>query len=295
MKSISTITFAAVSLLFISGCGEHGLGGGAYQATSVVVLPPDLNADTSNESGGDVESGGDDGAGDSAGSGPGGFSGRVLLTGTAPQLSPIFAQGADVKDAESCSAEEMPNEKLVIGSDHGVANVFIYMQKAPKGTPKPVPGEEAVVFDQKNCRFLPHCLVVPVGQTVKVLSDDSVGHNTHSYPSRNTAVNQTVEPGDREGKLAFAYKSSEREPVRLVCDFHTWMSAWHLPVDHPYVALTDANGNFEIQDLPAGNHVFTVWHEAAKGKFVQRKLKVTIQPGQTTTQEIEYPASLLDL
>jgi hypothetical protein len=73
------------------------------------------------------------------------------------------------------------------------------------------------------------------------------------------------------------------------------MIAWHLPVDHPFVALTDADGNFEITDLPSGDHVFTVWHEAAKGKFVKRKLKVTVQPGQTTTQEIEYPASQLEL
>jgi len=294
MKSISTIAFMAIGLLFVSGCDDNGLGGGASQDTSVVVLPADLATGSEGDTD-DVESASDGDTTEAAGSGPGHFSGRVILTGTAPTLAPIHVKGADIKDAEVCSAVAMPNEKLVIGADNCVANVFIYMQKPPKGMAKPTPLDEPIIFDQKNCRFIPHCLVVPTGQLVKVLSDDSVGHNTHSYPSRNSAINQTVEPGDREGKLQFAYKSSEREPLRVVCDFHSWMVAWHLPVDHPFVALTNADGHFEIKDLPAGNHVFTVWHEAAKGKFVIRKLKITVQPGETTTQEIEYAASQLEL
>lgn len=295
MRTSHTVGLIAVGLclLSFSGCGEYGLGGGAYQATSVVVLPPDLSEDA--ESSDDVESDAGDAAVASAGSGPGSFSGRVVLTGNAPDLGLIFAKGANIKDPEVCSAVDMPNEKLVTGADNGVANVFIYLQKAPKGTPEPVVSESAVIFDQKNCRFLPHCLVVPVGQTVKVLSDDSVAHNTHTNPKRNQSVSSLVGANDREGKLQLVYKLAEREPFPVTCDFHSWMIAWHLPVDHPYVALTDADGNFQIDGLPAGKHDFTVWHEAAKGKFVNRKLKVSITAGATTTQEIEYAASQLDL
>lgn len=294
MKSILTITLMAISLPFIAGCGENGLGGGASQETSVVVLPADLLTDGEGDAD-EVEADSDDGGTEAAGSGPGNFSGRVVLTGTAPTLGPIHTKGANIKDAEVCAAVDMPNERLVTGADNGVANVFIYMQKAPKGTAKPTLLDEAVIFDQKNCRFLPHCLVVPTGQLVKVLSDDTVGHNTHSYPARNNAINNTVSPGDRLGAMQFAYKSSEREPLRVVCDFHSWMNAWHLPVDHPFAALTDADGNFEIKDLPSGDHVFTVWHEAAKGKFVNRKLTINVQPGQTTTKKIKYAASQLEL
>lgn len=291
MKSISTIALMVGCLLCFSGCDNGGLGGGAYQATSVIVLPPDLTVDS--EQSDTEETAATPTA--SGGSGPGQFKGRVVLTGSAPELAPLIAQGADVKDAEVCAAVTVPDERLVMGAGNGVANVFIYLQKVPKGTPKPEVTDTPVIFDQKNCRFLPHCLVVPVGQTVKVLSDDSIGHNTHTNPKRSTGVSQAVEGGDRVGKLEFAYKAAEREPCRVTCDFHSWMIAWHLPLDHPYVALTDADGNFEINDLPAGNHVFTVWHEAAKGKFVNRKLKIKVAAGQITTQEIEYAASQLEL
>ena len=31
--------------------------------------------------------------------------------------------------------------------------------------------------------------------------------------------------------------------------------------DHPYMAVTDEDGKFEIKNLPAGKHTFKVWHE----------------------------------
>ena len=40
--------------------------------------------------------------------------------------------------------------------------------------------------------------------------------------------------------------------------------AWHLPLDHPYGAVTDADGNFTIKNLPVGTHKFRIWHERQK-------------------------------
>ncbi len=43
--------------------------------------------------------------------------------------------------------------------------VFIYLNKAPKGGKSLEAPEEPFLFDQKNCRFFPHCVVIPCGQT----------------------------------------------------------------------------------------------------------------------------------
>lgn len=295
MHKFITISLGAYVCLMLSGCSEDGLGGGAYQAVSVTILPADLRGESA-DVGGEEDSASGSAASGAASAGPGNFAGRVVLTGGGQSLPPLIAQGSDVKDKEVCSVNAVPDERLVLGSDNGVANVFISIVKAPKGTPDPEPSDEAVIFDQKGCRFLPHCLIVPVGRTVKVLSDDAVSHNTHTYPERNSQVNQSVSPNDRDGSsLQFAYRSAEKTPLQVKCDFHAWMTAYHLPVDHPFVALTDADGNFEIKDLPAGDHVFWVWHEAARGGFVERKLKVKITAGSTTQQDVEYPAASLEL
>ena len=47
--------------------------------------------------------------------------------------------------------------------------------------------------------------------------------------------------------------------------------------DHPYTAVTDATGRFEIKDLPTGEQTFRVWHE--RPGYVVREWKVTIAAG----------------
>ncbi|MEZ6062890.1 MAG: hypothetical protein R3C19_21305 [Planctomycetaceae bacterium] len=285
------ILLAVTALVCAGGCGLEP-GGGAVVVPSVTVLPAELAGGAT----ADVTETSASSSGSSSSGGPGTFAGRVVLQSAAPQLAPLFAAGADIKDKEVCAAAPVPNEKLIVAADgKGVANVFIYLQKAPSGSPPLVVPDEPLIFDQKNCRFLPHCLIIPTGQTVKVLSDDPIAHNTHSYPAKNQAVNSGVSPHDREGKLEIVYRRAEAVPFQVKCDFHTWMLAYHLPLDHSFAALTDENGNFEIPNLPAGTHDFTVWHEAAKGNFIERKLKVTVNAGETTQVEIPYTADKLDL
>jgi hypothetical protein len=56
------------------------------------------------------------------------------------------------------------------------------------------------------------------------------------------------------------------------------MSAWQLPLDHPYGAVTNENGEFSIQNLPAGKHKFTIWHEAAPCGKSKSPSKRTAKP-----------------
>jgi hypothetical protein len=49
---------------------------------------------------------------------------------------------------------------------------------------------------------------------------------------------------------------------------HPWMKAWRMVVDHPYFAVTDAKGDFEIKNAPAGTQKVVVWQEAVKNGFV---------------------------
>ena len=284
-----TLIITAFGLLLASpGCSDvPDFGGGA----SVV---PDVTFVVDSEAAAAVDAPTESTA-TAGGSDPGSFTGKVVMTGSVTPLAALIQKGADVKDKEVCAAVETPDERLVLSADNAVQGVFVYLNKAPKGGKSPdVPGEP-FMFDQKNCRFFPHCAIIPVGQEVKVLSDDTVAHNTHTYPDKNPAVNSGVAPGDREGKLSFTYRKAESVPLSVKCDYHTWMTAWQLPINHPYAAVTDENGAFTISDLPAGKHSFVVWHEAANGGFVERKFAVEIKSGETTDMQIDYPSDRLKL
>ena len=278
--TMATVLTAGL-LLATSGC-ELRTSGAA--ATTTVTLK--LSEDETSDSGG-----GENGGEQITVAGFGTFSGRVVFQGNAPQLAPIHKAGTAMKDT-ICAAVDMPNERLVVGAGSGVENVFIYLEKVPRGGVSGGSGmpEGPAIFDQKGCKFLPHALLVRAGQTIKVLNSDPVLHNTHNYPNRNPIFNKGV-LANNQTEIGFAYAKAEKKPLEVKCDIHSWMLAYHLPLDHPYAAVTKPDGSFEIPQVPAGTHKFRVWHEAATGGFLNRKLSVTITPDETTKIEIPYPAA----
>ncbi len=219
---------------------------------------------------------------------PGTLVGRVAFKESSVKKSMqavIIKKGTSTRDPEFCGANaDIVSEELLVGDDGGIANVFVYLEKPPPGFKLAAPSE-TIPFDQKGCVFLTHALICQVGQTIKVLNDDGVTHNTRTVPLRNTGENFTVGKGERAG-LTLIYKKPESIPVTVKCDLHAWMSAYHLPLNHPFGAVTGKDGKFKIENLPAGKHEFKVWHE--KVGFLDRKLKVSIKGGETT--EVPIPA-----
>jgi len=282
---LTAIVGALPVLSFLSGCGDGG-----STASDVTVTIKSSKGEPDNEGSNSKIDPGPTNGGTSGGVGT--LQGRVVFQGSPPQLDLIVKAGSPaslVKDAAVCAAVDIPDEKLLVGPDRGVQNVFVYLPKAPKGFQEPAP-QEAVLFDQKGCRFLPHALIMRAGQTVKILSNDSLAHNTQTLPNRNTIFNQGIKAGDRIG-APMVYDKSEKAPIPVKCSFHSWMLAYHLPLDHPFAAVTNADGTFEIKNLPAGKHKFRVWHEGVTGKFLSRNLSVKIKPNDVTTVEIPYPAA----
>ena len=191
------------------------------------------------------------------------FTGRVVLDGDAPRPAPLIPAGSsNVKDPEVCGLAEIPDESLLIGKDNGIANVFVYLRRAPKGPGGDAP-EEPVVLDQKSCVFLPHAALIRAGQPVLVKSSDACQHNIHTFPGRNQQTNLLISPNDQAG-VELVYERPENDPLQVKCDIHAWMSSWHLVLDHPFMAITDADGNFSIEGLPTGRYEFRVWHERSK-------------------------------
>ena len=217
------------------------------------------------------------------------ISGQFVATGDIPAPELLHAKGSQVKDAAVCAAVDTYKDDLVIDADSkGVANVFIYLPKAPKNIhpdlKKPAPA--TVIFDQKGCMFSPHAMVVLGGQDVEVISSDPIAHNTHTYPLKNQAINVLVAANTPVGKgLAVNYKISESLPLKVACDFHPWMQAYWMVVDHPYAAVTDKEGKFSIPNLPVGEHEFRVWHER-KG-YLDRKYKVKVQKGDNELKPVD--------
>ncbi len=286
MLSFTRTTFAAVSLGLIATLLCSGCGGGAAASTTVTFRPsrPDSLA---TEGGTTAEGTPVAGGGEATPGGFGTLKGKIVYGGTFSTLAPLYAKGNASKDNEVCGMESAPNEAVVV-NDGGLANVFIWLDKVPKGTQIPESTNEPVIFDQKYCVFKPHAVIMRTNQQVNVLNSDPVLHNTHTKPERNTEFNQGIQ-GNSQSPLV--YTRPEKKPLSVVCDIHPWMNAFHLPLDHPFAAVSKEDGTFEIPQLPSGKLELKLWHEA--GKEIEKAYKVDIKPGETTTVEITVPASKL--
>jgi plastocyanin len=268
----------------LAGCGgSEALDSGASSHTTVVIKKEKAGGATASTTQVGAEKGN---APPTAAGGFGTLKGRVVFAGSPPTLQPLISKGQNVKDP-ICAKETIPDEKLVVGSDNGVANVVIFLPKPPPGAAVTPPPSEPATLDNKGCHFVPHVLLARVGQTVKILNDDvPLQHNTHIYSQRTDAFNSTI---PKEGK-EIVYKRAEPEPCEVKCDIHAWMRGFLFPIDHPFAAVTGPNGEFEIKNVPTGEHSFRIWAEGASGKYLSRGYNVTIKPGETTNVEIKYEA-----
>jgi hypothetical protein len=64
--------------------------------------------------------------------------------------------------------------------------------------------------------------------------------------------------------LKYQHTKEERLPYKAGCSIHPWMDAYVFPRNNGYVAVSDKNGKFTIENLPAGVPLlFKVWQEKA--------------------------------
>jgi hypothetical protein len=152
------------------------------------------------------------------------------------------------------------------------------------------PPKDQVVIDQPCCRFIPHVLVAREGQEMLIKNSASVPHNAKWTSRDNGEINPLI-PGGGEYKLEKPLVA-ERFPIEVACNIHPWMKAWVRVFDHPYFALTDKDGNFEIKNAPVmgGKLRMFIWqengmHGGNDGRFGQT---LEVKPGSMDLKEIKF-------
>lgn len=147
-------------------------------------------------------------------------------------------------------------DAIVTGAEGGLANAFVQVVEGLEGWEIPEPGEP-VRLDQIGCLFLPKMVGVQLKQTVQVGNSDGTMHNVHTKPERQKEKNFAIAAGAKDRELSF----KRSEIVEVVCDVHAWMRSWIGVAEHPFFAVSDADGNWAIEGLPAGDYVLEAWHE----------------------------------
>lgn len=203
--------------------------------------------------------------------------GTVKFEGTPPKPSRI-----DMSQDPLCSKlhpTPATTEDILVGENAGLANVVVYVSDGLTSHNVQPPAQPAVL-EQKGCQYKPHVLALQAGQKLDVVNSDETTHNIHPTPENNREWNMT-QPHGMPLEQTFA---REEIAVPVKCNIHPWMKGYIAVFKHPYFAVTDKTGSFELKDLPPGSYTITAWQE----KLGSQSQKVTVSAGGTTTVDFAF-------
>jgi len=188
----------------------------------------------------------------------GSISGTVRLGGSKYQAEEMEM----TKDHTSCGKSKA-SPRLELGKNNLVKNAVVYIEGITAG--KKLDQSGTVIVNQERCEYAPHISIVPLGSQLVITNSDPILHNVHAYDdlrSRQTAFNiaQPIRGQKTTVKQAALAKCGEQ--ISLTCDAgHPWMSGFVFSTSHPYYAVTDSNGHFQLDDVPPGSYKVVMWHE----------------------------------
>lgn len=162
-----------------------------------------------------------------------------------------------------------------VGENGGVGNVFVYIKDGLGSYWVDVP-TEPVNLDQAGCHYTPHVLGVRVGQPLRVSNSDDTMHNVHALAKVNRDFNFGQPIKGQANQKIF---TSPEVMILFKCDVHSWMNAYVGVVDHPYFAVTEKGGGFELKNVPAGTYTIEAWHE----KLGTETRRVTLGEKESTS------------
>lgn len=240
------VLFLLVACLVVPGCGLKGCNKDNSSGLTLSDLPAPTHGQAA-------------------------VTGQVQFEGEVPEM-PIIAA------AQACSPD-LRQEWAVVSEDGGLANVLVYLDDIPASTGA---AREPAVLDQVDCRFTPHVLAVQIGQPLDVQSSDAVLHNVHYTPDLNADTNFALTNAGQSRQATFAYP--EADPVKVKCDVHPWMTAYVGVFAHPFFAVTDEAGQFNIDRVPAGSYTLRAWHE----RYGERRQAIEVADAGETVADFSF-------
>ena len=179
--------------------------------------------------------------------------------------------------------EVLEFEPVPVGSEGRIRDCLVFILSGLEGkTFEPPPDARTMAFERQG--LTPRMMGIMVGQELVVENRDGGIHNAHVLPYHNKETNDGL--SEKGGTVRRRFTEPERGfPVK--CDIQHaagdpggyWAYAWITVLPHPFYAVTDARGRFEIPGLPPGRYTIEAWQEHC----IPALAEIEVQQGRSTT------------
>lgn len=193
-----------------------------------------------------------------------------------------------------------------IGPKGEFRRVVVFLDGIDKG--KPFGAYQPPKIEAVDCLFRPFINLVRDLHDVVVVNMDPAMHDIQAYETShlgprvlfNVPLPISKRYPREAGLSAHFHKHYEGTPIvqsvkmtkgrkvfTMQCGFHAYMESWALVADHPYFAIADEEGRFDLTDVPPGTYTVKVWHPYIRDDIEQT---VTIEPNKQTTVALKVEA-----
>ncbi|HBY64282.1 MAG TPA: hypothetical protein DEH78_31040 [Solibacterales bacterium] len=183
-----------------------------------------------------------------------------------------MALGADFRT----SVELTDSRDPAVRKKRDFSGVVVWLEPS-LGRPAPLP-PKVHTMEQRDKRFLPHLLAIPVGATVDFPNLDPIYHNAFSNFAGQPFDTGLYRPGTTQ-KVTFRREGV----VRVFCNIHSTMSAVIVVLRTPFFAVSATDGSLRIENVPPGEYRLNVFHERASQELLAKlAAKVTVSEAGLT-------------
>ena len=162
--------------------------------------------------------------------------------------------------------------------------MLVYVQEGLDSGSSPVEGEPPLL-DNVGCFFEPYVMAMRVGQTMRIRNSDPIFHNVHVTPQNNPEFNFALPVQNQITERKF---SRPELFIRAKCDVHPWMFAYINVLQHPFFAITESTGTYQLPRLPHGTYLLTAQHQ--KAGVVRQRISLGATGERVVNFTLKVPA-----
>ena len=210
-----------------------------------------------------------------ANKGTGMISGKILLDREPPVLPQIVVD----KNVTFCG--EILTDPVLVVENRGIQGAVVSLDWDGDIDPS---GDLILPINlqSRGCQFQPRIHATQLDNYLILNSADEITHNPHGWwNNKKTVFNITLLNPTQKFKRKLRWVGT----YRVECDTHTWMKAYILVFKHPFYAVTDKKGYFQLENIPAGTHTLRVWHEILGEQITT----VIVEPEKTVEKNFVLP------